>query len=740
MVRNRRQSIVEEIASGDHVAVTPEPPLKPQLSHQVSVSKAKSLIDLSIESSEWENSDKLYLDPLDDKTLDIIWRKHGQKYNYQTYLSKEAINAIEDEQMDHLLNFATACDINSNALNDLVTESDNILDKLSKLEIKYYQVTSETAEFDQGLKRLLDIQAEEKARYEQMTSYLKHFTKFDFIAKHLNRSGYRLVVLRSDVFRNEILAVLDDAIKFLNEHPNLKDIDIYKSRFRQCMTRSMTLIKNWLVDEIKSRQDQVVSLASKSKKANPELFVFAEFMSYDYDTFRSWVEEIEKRIPEHAEYEGLLWDVNNQFFKTRLKLIRTIPPFTATDDIPVVQKVQELFNYYNRLVIKELDIYLKYFGTDADQDQLYHYLRTMLDTLFDTIRGMILKETNISELCQLATLLQKYYEFEGEASPTEVNFGALYKSIVEEVQARLIFRIQLYVDNILMKYQPKAEDLQLGRRRSSSTQAEVNILDVDFKENLFESLYLPLGKGLTLLTTIYGLINNAVFDDLAHYIVHACIELLNGHFINLATTHLGALDAKLLYLKNLLLLREQVNNFDIRIVHNDYSIDFTLGLTDIWQTLRQGQFSLNNAGLIEMVQKSVPRVVNNMSDANHEIEMELNNAVNDFIKEASNIVSEPIIDGRDSLDPKAVNSSYKHALITKVPYVYKQLVVFISDPLVRNYLMTNLTNLLVVTYENYYTYLLGHLTDKLLINDLMEVDTMRGFLTELVNEQYEGNQ
>lgn len=731
---------MEEIASGDHVGMTPEPLLKPQLPHQLSVPKAKSLVDLSIETVEKPPDDKLYLDPLDEKTVNEIWSAHSQKYNYQTYIPEEAINAIENEQMDRLLNFASACEINSAALDDLVKESNDILDKLSKLEIQYYQVTSETADFDHELKRLLEIQADEKARYEQMLSYLKHFSKFDFIAKHLNRSGYRLVVLRSDVFRNDILAVLDDAIDFLDNHPNVKDIDVYQSRFRQCMTRSMTLIKNWLVDEIKTRQDQVTSLASKSKKANPELFVFAEFLSYDYDTFKSWVGEIEKRIPGHAEYKGLLWEVNNQFFKTRLKLVRTLPDFVETRDVPVVQRVQELLNHFNRLITKEHDIYLKYFGDKAEQDQLYYYLKTMLDPLYDTIRGMILKETNISELCQLATLLQKYYEFEGEASTKEVNFGKLYKSIVDDVQARLMFRIQIYIDHVLKRYQPKAEDLQLGRRRSSTTQAEANILDVDFAENLFDSLYLPLGKGLTLLTTIYGLINNAVFDDLAHYIVHTCIELLNGQFIGLATTHLGALDAKLLYLKNLLLLREQVNNFDIRIVHNDYSIDFTLGLNDIWQTVRQGQFSLNNAGLIEMVQKSVPRVVNNMSDANYEIEVELNNAVNDFIKEASNIVSEPIINGRDSTDPITVNSDYKHALITKVPYVYKQLVVFISDALVRKYLMTNLTNLLVVTYESYYSYLLEHLSDKLVINDLMEVDTMRGFLTELVNEQYESSQ
>ncbi|CAN3369204.1 conserved oligomeric Golgi complex subunit 3 [Diutina catenulata] len=777
MVRNRRHTIVEEIASAEDVVreTTPLPPA-PEVVRAPALARMPS-ID-GVVASGPSHDEKFPLDPVDAATKRQVWTRHSDKYAYQIHLDGAAIDAIEDLQMDRLLNFATVCRANTDGLSSLMGDTKSLLNQLTRLEASYYQVTGETADFDRESKRLLESSARQRAHHAEIESQLRYFESFDFIAKHLNRSGYALITSRATSFRDDILAKLDDAIAFLASHDSIKDVDVYRSRFRQCMTRSMTLIKNWLVDELKRRQDQVVAMANKAKATVPDVFIYTEFANYDTERFESWVAEIDKRIPDHAEYSGLLWDVTNQYFKTRLRLVSMAPPPKVPDDRAIVAACQGWISHYKKVVDREYAMYTKFFGATPNHEQLYFFLKVVLDPLYDAVRRMTLKETNIASLCELAGLLQQYADIEdvgddtrslasartrgterssrafdtaslarslpqvepesanGRSGPPQLSYAPLFQPVVDDVRARLIFRIQLYLDNTLMRYTPRAEDLALGRRRSAGDDA-AHPLDAEFPANLFPETYPPLAKALTLLTTIYGLINNAVFDDLAHSIVHSCIELLRTSFVAAATAHLGPLDAKLLYVKNLVLLRDQVGSFDLRIVHNDWSIDFTSGISDVWHTWRQGQFSLNNAGVIEMVKRSVPRIVNNMSDANVEIDTELNNAVHDAILAAANMVSAPIIDAAPDSDPATVATEYKHSLITTIPAVHSSIVRFIADPAVRKYLMTHLTNLLVVTYENYYNSLVQSVADKSSINDVMEVDTMYGFMSDLVNEQFE---
>ena len=286
-------------------------------------------------------------------------------------------------------------------------------------------------------------------------------------------------------------------------------------------------------------------------------------------------------------------------------------------------------------------------------DEFYAFLKNVLDPLYDGIRLWVLKEVNISSLCQMTTLLQKYYEFEdgddpngslvdtqsyfGIAQLDTIKYGVLFQPLLDDTQNRLIFRIQNYIDTKLMKYKPSPVDLKIGHKKHSKTKV-TNPLDVDYEENLFPDVYLPLAKAMTILSNIYELISSAVFDDIAHYIVHACIVLLKGEYSKLIVAHLGVIEGKLSYLHNLIILRNQIKNFDIHLARNDYTIDFTSGITDIWNLLRRKSTEQRHEGFFEIAKKTVPKVINNMIDANHEIEVELSLAVSEFLTHCSNDV------------------------------------------------------------------------------------------------------
>ena len=82
-----------------------------------------------------------------------------------------------------------------------------------------------------------------------------------------------------------------------------------------------------------------------------------------------------------------------------------------------------------------------------------------MEPLYDAERLLVLKELNIGSLCQLTTLLQKYYEFDDgnyrsdvyledanssvAANGKSIKYGVLFQPLLDEAQERLIFRYRI---------------------------------------------------------------------------------------------------------------------------------------------------------------------------------------------------------------------------------------------------------------------------------------------------------
>ncbi|KAK6463777.1 Sec34-like family-domain-containing protein [Scheffersomyces coipomensis] len=786
VARGRSKSIVQKIAADvpsyneDHLNLGDSRPSTPTAS-TYKLTKSKSLIELNgIKHDEEEDQTTLLDYPLNAQQSDKIWSTYIDSYNYDCLLSFQDINCINNLHIDNVLNFQNSCAINQVQIKGFMDETDDILNQIHSLLTKYDQISHETIDFDQESSHLLNQQNSYQQKYTQIENYLRHFENLDAITRNLSKSGNHLLNQRRDFFINTILRDLDESIEFIRLHPKFKDIELYDNRFNQCLTRSLTLIKNYLISELKGIYDGLnKKLQDDSKRLTIDLLIFNEFNEYlkfNDDGFKDFINEIIIRIQINREYQGLLNDILNNYFRIRANLLRQYIPkhltFNKKSQDNIVQLCQDQISFFKKVIEREFTLFKRFFVVENSHvpsfviEEFYSHLKDILEPLYDNLRQLILREINISKLCQLTSLLQKYYEFEddndslhsgggGGNSSTlpSINYGELFQPILDDVQQRLIFRTQIYVDDKLMKYKPKPEDLKVGNRKKSkssskvseSTETPVEIIDAleaDYPDNLFPDVYLPLAKALTLLSSIYELINSVVFDDLAHYIVHACIILLKGEFYKLSITFLGTIDAQLEYIKNLIVLKTQINNFDIQYTRNDYTIDFTSGLSDIWHIFRSK--SLDRNTLLEVAYKTVPKVVSNMIDANYEIELELNNAVTFFIDTCSRDICEPLSStSKDKIltEAKDINSKFKHNLLVKIPQLYKQTKIYIDNPNIIEYLMNSLTNLIVLTYENdFYKIItdgLSKIEIKDEIDDIMEVDTLFGFINELVINLYE---
>ena len=125
-----------------------------------------------------------------------------------------------------------------------------------------------------------------------------------------------------------------------------------------------------------------------------------------------------------------------------------------------------------------------------------------------------------------------------------------------------------------------------------------------------------------------------MFDDLAHLVVHLCINSLFS-----ASTLLSArssqMDADLFLIKHLLILKEQIGAFDIEFVRPETGIDFTKVVDRLRKLSSGGIFSPTEIRKVAQL----PVLVENMLDAKEELDGHLRIAINRFTSTSAESIS-----------------------------------------------------------------------------------------------------
>lgn len=676
--------------------------------------------------------------------------------NYNSVLDSDHIDSVNELYDDQILAFKADCDLNIVYFRDLIDESAAVVHNLSQLAVQYDKVTKDTLDFATQSTALLQKQEELDLRAQQVDRVLQMFEPLERISKTLVSSGSNII--RTGRLTT-ILDQLQTCLDFLGAHDNYKDTEFYTIRYRQCMTRGLTLVRSFLIDYLKTKQTTLTQELQEKDMAllKLDILMYSGFTlgldKQDETTkFPVLVGAIVDKCTTHSEYRGLVTDVMQQYFRVRLQLIQHYVQQHGgpASDLATVAYCQKYITLFKKLLEKEYVLFLKFFPVASFAvlqqafvyDELYQFFKQALEPLYDEVRNRVLREVSITELCHLTNLLTSYFDYDddilvgtGTLNDVKIEYGELFEPMLNDSQARLIFRIQNYIDNRLLKYKPTPEDLQLGNRKKESRK---NSAVSEFQDNLFPDLYVPVGIALTILSNIYELVNSMVFDDIAHHIIHSCIYMLKNGAVKLAVAHLGPVEARLFYVKNLVMLKNQLNNFDIQFVRTETSVDFTSGIQELIQILRNGQLYVQfneRGGLLELVKKSAPKVINDMIDAKHEIELELSNSVNEFVTECTNTICAPILsDSGASLKEKAVQVN--DSVLMKMPQMHAQIRLFIAEDEIVRYLVDMLAQLVSSTYETYYKTLEHKLAKKEIspedMDNVMEPETFYNFVSETV--------
>ncbi|CAI4397080.1 ASB_HP2_G0016420.mRNA.1.CDS.1 [Saccharomyces cerevisiae] len=753
MARSRKNSLVRDIAS--HPTIPEAQTIVGLLDDSYLFDKLKKL------SLAVENSDGLQRTDVSEGCSEVN--------------GSEATTSADVKKTNKYLYYTTYLDrlnIKIDEYKVVLDQTRQVNDQLDSSIKKFRKISQDTGAFIEETKTIYEKQSKLSNLTESIPKALHYFEVLDPIMRRLNHATSPAIVKKSSF--TTMLATIDESLRFLDENSDLKDAAAYRIKFKQCLIRACELISHFLTNLLKQTNQEILD---KTKNKNSltglpsttrDAFLYSKFYTIA-DTFKTQVSEIVKRSNEkaynkyHDELNSILYECFNHYFQTRLRLLTPVI-WSHIDEIVVKDKDQGLVKfiqdgkvYFQQLCADEYKLFVEFFPEKECRFKINQWFLQLCEPLYDSIRVRVLKETDICTLCDSVTLFAPYYEFEEGSEEyvkqfTDIQYDKLFEPIVQKVQARLILRVQIYVQQNILSYRPTRDVFMISnRRRKSKTSLQGGNEDattsddnpdpllesylssfknrsilpispndaddkcIDSEESTdkisqLQTYYPPLLKTLALLSKIYEMINSVVFDDLAHHVVHDCIVSLRNAYDMVIKSSAGKsdfnnLDISLAYLKNLLMLRDSIQNFNIQYTVNETYLDFS-GVEGFFKSLKENGRNVlkktKSSSILTLARELVPKVVNNMVDARTELISELRNVIKDFTESTSLELIDDTLDINSDEDLLSKNVKLRENIKARLPRIYEQILNYIDDQEIVTNLLDAVQELITQSYSKYY--------------------------------------
>lgn len=753
MARSRKNSLVRDIAS--HPTIPESQTIVGLLDDSYLFDKLKKL------SLAVENSDGLQRTDVSEGCSEVN--------------GSEATTSADVKKTNKYLYYTTYLDqlnIKIDEYKVVLDQTRQVNDQLDSSIKKFRKISQDTGAFIEETKTIYEKQSKLSNLTESIPKALHYFEVLDPIMRRLNHATSPAIVKKSSF--TTMLATIDESLRFLDENSDLKDAAAYRIKFKQCLIRACELISHFLTNLLKQTNQEILD---KTKNKNSltglpsttrDAFLYSKFYTIA-DTFKTQVSEIVKRSNEkaynkyHDELNSILYECFNHYFQTRLRLLTPVI-WSHIDEIVVKDKDQGLVKfiqdgkvYFQQLCADEYKLFVEFFPEKECHFKINQWFLQLCEPLYDSIRVRVLKETDICTLCDSVTLFAPYYEFEEGSEEyvkqfTDIQYDKLFEPIVQKVQARLILRVQIYVQQNILSYRPTRDVFMISnRRRKSKTSLQGGNEDattsddnpdpllesylssfknrsilpispndaddkcIDSEESTdkisqLQTYYPPLLKTLALLSKIYEMINSVVFDDLAHHVVHDCIVSLRNAYDMVIKSSAGKsdfnnLDISLAYLKNLLMLRDSIQNFNIQYTVNETYLDFS-GAEGFFKSLKENGRNVlkktKSSSILTLARELVPKVVNNMVDARTELISELRNVIKDFTESTSLELIDDTLDINSDEDLLSKNVKLRENIKARLPRIYEQILNYIDDQEIVTNLLDAVQELITQSYSKYY--------------------------------------
>ncbi|KAK2904656.1 hypothetical protein Q8A67_006455 [Cirrhinus molitorella] len=573
--------------------------------------------------------------------------------------TRDVLNGYQ-EQCDAILN-----DVNA------------ALEHLDSLQKQYLFVSTKTGTLHEACEQLLKEQSELVDLAESIQEKLSYFNELENINTKLNSPT---LSVNSDGFI-PMLSKLDECIEYVSSHPSFKDYPVYLTKFKQCLSKAMHLIKSHTVSTL---QNLTAQLSKRDPLGAPNAdnaftLYYVKFRAAA-PKVRRLIEQVEQRSDKIPEYQQLLDEIHQCYQDQREVLLSpsintTITDLTSQNNKDHCALVRSGCAFMVHVCQDEHQLYNEFFSKPTSK--LDELLEKLCLSLYDVLRPLIIHVVHLETLSELCGIL-KNEMLEDHVQNNAVQlaaFDAVVKQMLEDVQERLVYRTHIYIQTDIIGYKPASGDLaypdklemmekiaqslkeEQMKLTSNNSFSDVQLEESDNKKLISSSdsrlqstvspadlhgmWYPTVRRTLVCLSKLYRCIDRAVFQGLSQEALSACIQSLlkASDEIQKSKTQI---DGQLFLIKHLLIMREQIAPFHADFAIKEISLDLKKTRDAAFKILNPKAvpsfFRLNSHNaILEFLLEGTPEIKEHYIDSKKDVDRHLKSSCEQFIQQQTHM-------------------------------------------------------------------------------------------------------
>lgn len=607
-------------------------------------------------------------------------------------------NSIDSEILEHYddvyLDYYGQLKQRSAECDKLLEEIDVSLDSLTKLTNEYKFVSEKTSSLHQASENLLQDQTKLIEVGEEIKRRLKYFSQAESIYQRLQNPTFSV---SNDTFV-EILNTIDECLEYMRVNPGFSEAFAYGVKYRNCLSKATQMMRNYVGNILTNATAQIVGPQQRSE-AGMEQGSEATFALY-YGKFQASAPRvkritgmIEGRLDRSVEYEQLLAALHQQFLANRATIMSSGVE-QAIRDLSKKHKgdhcalVRSACAFMVHVCQDEHRLFFQFFTNSSPQ--LTAYMEGLCTILYDTLRPFIIRIDHLETLAEICSILRvEMLDEHVNYNPESLEaFAKIVYQLLQDVQERIGFRAQNYLESDILNYRPSAGDLAYPEklemmesialslqenylRRADSRSSIVSMTSLASQEvesinqqaeqaaksrasnspaDLHGMWYPTVRRTLVCLSRLYRCIDRAIFQSLSQQALAYCIQSVSNAAAQISQKK-TIIDGELFEIKHLLILREQIAPFRVDFTVKETSLDFSKVKTAAFELLqkRKQLFALgSNNALLEFLLDGTPQVKEQLLDSRKDVDRQLKTVCEMFIKDATRQLVGPILNFIDT--------------------------------------------------------------------------------------------
>uniref|UniRef100_A0A672SLU8 Conserved oligomeric Golgi complex subunit 3 n=1 Tax=Sinocyclocheilus grahami TaxID=75366 RepID=A0A672SLU8_SINGR len=477
-----------------------------------------------------------------------------------------------------------------------------------------------------------------------------------------------------------MLSKLDECIEYVSSHPHFKDYPVYLTKFKQCLSRAMLLIKSHTVSSLQNLTAQLTKRdpLGAPNADNAFTLYYVKFRAAA-PKVRRLIEQVEQRSNTIPEYQQLLDEIHQCYLEQREVLLSpsinsTFTDLTSQNNKDHCALVRSGCAFMVHVCQDEHQLYNEFFSKPSSK--LDELLEKLCVSLYDVLRPLIIHVVHLETLSELCGIL-KNEMLEDHVQNNEVQlaaFDAVVKQMLEDVQERLVYRTHIYIQTDILGYKPAPGDLaypdklemmekiaqslkeEQMKLTSSSSFSDVQLEESDNKNSsswtprahstvspadLHGMWYPTVRRTLVCLSKLYRCIDRAVFQGLSQEALSACIQsLLKAS--DIIQKNKNQIDGQLFLIKHLLIMREQIAPFHADFAIKEISLDLKKTRDAAFKILNPKAvpnfFRLNSHNaILEFLLQGTPEIKEHYIDSKKDVDRHLKSSCEQFIQQQTHM-------------------------------------------------------------------------------------------------------